>query len=236
MTRSRLSRIFWISAATILVVAALIAIGAIVNGGFSDNDGRILGSLGSLLFAGGTAFAGLALVEQRKFLPLGWAAVATGAIGFALLVTAIWRDGGDTLGRFAVTALTLLAAMLLATTNRLLLRNSRLLPLWGSTVALLSVATLLTVAAIWNSVGSGSGLVKAIATFWILGILGWFLVPVLQRFTASARPEGPQEERVLAMLDAIEVLATARPREGDISVEPPALAPGERLVLRRRAG
>jgi hypothetical protein len=40
--RSRLTRIFWIGAATILVVAALIAITAVAGGNFSSTDGKIL--------------------------------------------------------------------------------------------------------------------------------------------------------------------------------------------------
>ena len=42
MSRVRLSRIFWIGAAAILVGAALVALAAVVRGDFSENDGRIL--------------------------------------------------------------------------------------------------------------------------------------------------------------------------------------------------
>ena len=49
MTGLRLSRIFWIGAAAILIAAALVAVAAIVRGDFSDTDGRILGTLGAAL-------------------------------------------------------------------------------------------------------------------------------------------------------------------------------------------
>ena len=49
MTRRRLVRTFWISAAAALVVAALIALAAVVRGDFSDTDGRILITLAALL-------------------------------------------------------------------------------------------------------------------------------------------------------------------------------------------
>ena len=64
MTRARLSRIFWTGAAAILVVAALVAITAVVGGSFSPSDGKTLLTLGVLLLAGATAFAGLSLVER----------------------------------------------------------------------------------------------------------------------------------------------------------------------------
>ena len=64
MTRVRLRRILWIGAAAILVAAALVAATAVLRGGFSETDGKILVTLGALLYAGGTALAGLALGDQ----------------------------------------------------------------------------------------------------------------------------------------------------------------------------
>ena len=64
MSRLRLARVFWIGAAAILVAAALVALAAVLRGDFSDNDGRILVTLGALLYTGGAALAGLALVER----------------------------------------------------------------------------------------------------------------------------------------------------------------------------
>ena len=64
MTKLRLRRIFWMSAAAIVAAAALVALGAVVRGGFSDTDGRILVTLAALLYTGGAAFSGLALVDH----------------------------------------------------------------------------------------------------------------------------------------------------------------------------
>jgi hypothetical protein len=58
VTRARLRRIFWIGAAAILVVAALIGVAAVAGGHFSSTDGKILLTLGALLLAGATGFAG----------------------------------------------------------------------------------------------------------------------------------------------------------------------------------
>jgi hypothetical protein len=64
---------------------------------------------------------------------------------------------------------------------------------------------------------------------WILGVLGWLLVPVLQRFTAvDASAAGI---RVLAVLDGVELVASRSVLDG-VQIEAPAA--GERLVLRRQ--
>ena len=66
-------------------------------------------------------------------------------------------------------------------------------------------------------------------TFWILGFLGWLLVPVLQRFTAAGA--SASGSRVLAVLDGVELVASRESLDG-VQIEAPAA--GERLVLRRQ--
>lgn len=236
MNRAKLRRTFWVVAATILVVAALIAIVAIVTGGFSSTDGKILASLGSVLLTGATAFSGLALVERRTAPLLGWASAVVGAVGLVILLAAVWAES-DTLGRLAGTASVTLAGLLLATTNRLLVRLPSLVPVWGGTGGAISVATLLTAAAIWSS-SESAGLAKTVAAFWILSVLGWLLVPVLQRTAlagAISTVVAPGTPRVVATLGDVDALATGNPEEGDLVVDISKLAPGEQLVLRRRA-
>lgn len=60
MTRRRLTRVFWLGAAAILVVAAPISLVAVLRGKFSQTDGRILDTLASLLYCGGAGLGGLA--------------------------------------------------------------------------------------------------------------------------------------------------------------------------------
>ena len=57
MTRRRLAGAFWLGAAAILVAAALVSLVAILKGGFSETDARILGTLGALLYTGAAALA-----------------------------------------------------------------------------------------------------------------------------------------------------------------------------------
>jgi uncharacterized membrane protein YvlD (DUF360 family) len=234
MIRARLSRIFWIGAAAILVAAALIAITAVVGGGFSDTDGRILATLGVLLLAGATAFAGLSLVERGDARELGQITIAVAAVGFTVDFVAIWAES-ESLGRVAGTASVAMFALLLGTTSRLRVHDERFVPLWFGTLAALTVAAFLTGVAIWSG-DAGSDLGKAIAAFWILGVLGWFLVPVLQRLagTAGDTTSEPAPERTIATLDGVDVLVTAKPAEGDVWIDGKAATPGEFLVLRRR--
>jgi hypothetical protein len=68
-----------------------------------------------------------------------------------------------------------------------------------------------------------------LAVLWILTLLAYFLVPVLQRFTSAGA--APEAARVLASLGDVELVAT---RAADGRAIYARLKPGERLVLRRR--
>jgi hypothetical protein len=230
VTRLRLARIFWMGAAAIVVAAALVALAAVIEGDFSDTDGRILGTLAATLLAGAAVVSGLALVERGGRL-LGWSAIAVSAPCFAMLVYSIWDfvfDGGEESWRWGWSgALTLLAA-LIAVTAQLLARTPRVVRLAWIAGALAAVASGVSIAAIWMD-SPGDTIGKTLAALWILTGLAYFLVPVLQRFTSAGGHEQP--ERVLAELDGVELVATYA-REGAIETK---LEPGERLVLRRRA-
>jgi hypothetical protein len=225
-----LRRVFWFAAAAALIVAAFISIAAILRGDISDTDWKILGTLGSLLLAGATAVAGLTLVEQRKLAGLGWSAVGSAAIGFVLLVAAVWDEfDREGLSKLAASAAIVLPGLLLVTTGRVLLRSRGMLFVYGLMVVAVSAAVLVSVGAVWDDdFGEGTG--KAIAALWILAVVAWLLVPVIQRFYSAGAEQ--TAARVLGELDGIELVAARSALEG-VAVESPA--PGERLVLRRRA-
>jgi hypothetical protein len=233
VTRVRLSRIFWLGAAAILVAAALVALAAVVRGDFSGTDARILVTLAALLYTGGAALAGLALGDRGPTRPLGWAVAAAAPVCLAFILWAVWSwvgDGGgdEDADRLAWSAVIALLAGLIATTGLLLARRRVLerLAMTGGIVA--GFAAALSIGALWTDNPSDT-LIKVFAALWILAALGYFLVPVLQRFSNV----GAQEPavRVLAELDGVEAVASTGPIEG-VSIEPPAR--GERLVLRRR--
>jgi MFS family permease len=230
VTRLRLSRIFWIGAAATLVVAALIGVAGLLRSDFTETDGKILLTLLTLLVAGGAAVAGLALVERASFAVVGWFATVVAVASFVLITAATWSDfDNDGLTKIAgIAAITLVATLLVAT--QLLLHRGRFLAVVAATGVTLSLAVAGTAIGILGESESDE-LWKAVGTFWILGLLGWLLVPVLQRFTAAGAPTSGV--RVLAALDGVELVASREAVEG-LQIEAPAT--GERLVLRRQAG
>jgi hypothetical protein len=228
MPRNRLRRIFWIGAAVLLVAAALVAIAALVAGNFDETDGKILLTLGTLFLCGAVALAGTQLVEDRTQPAVGAALAASAVPGFGLLALAIWWDGGANLVNVALTTTIVLAVELVAASQRLLLRNLRLLPLVAGTGAALAVAGALTIVAIWSDPGPGLG--KAIGVLWILAGAGWLLTPVLQRWSAVG--ERATGVRVLAALGDVELVASHEQIAGVAVGAKPAA--GEGLFLRRR--
>jgi len=225
MRRARLARLFWIGAAALLCVAALVALFALLHGSFSNTDGRILLTLGALFLAGSAGIAGYALVERGTIRWLGRAAVATAPLWFAMLAAGIWTDS---FGHAVATALMLLVAELVATTDVLMLRDRRFVPLVAATAGALGLTTALVLVAIW--VEHGSGLARAIGAFAILTALGYFLTPVLQRFSAEPKGASPAVT-VLGALNGVELVASRGAVDGvEVDVSP---APGEHLYLRR---
>ena len=230
MTRSRLARVFWIGAAAILVAAALVALTAVVRGDFSENDARILVTLAALLYTGGTALAGLALTDRGRATRLGWAVAVAAPVCLVAVAWGIWDfvfDGGgnDDATRAAWSAVLLLLVGLVATTGLLLARTALAIALAWAATGLAGCAATLSVVGIWTE-PDDDAFVKALAALWILAALCYFLAPVLQRFTSAGEAH---EERLLAELDGIELVATRSPNALDVR-----LARGERLALRRR--
>jgi hypothetical protein len=234
VTRARLSRIFWIGAATILVVAALIGLVAILRGRFTDTDARIILTLVGSLLAGGTLLAGLAL-HERSLAPRASRLVLVAAPAcFVLILYGIWafrdEDGGHAT-QVAWSGVLVLVATLLAATARSLASAMPSVGLARACAALATAAALTTLFAVWRH-HPGSALAKLIAALWILTALAFFLVPIVRRWTAAAEAAG--DSRVLASLGDVELVATRTPEDG-VVVEYPQLARGERLVLRARS-
>jgi hypothetical protein len=231
VTRLRLARVFWIGAAAILVAAALLALAAVLRGDFTDTDGRILVTLAAVLYAGGTGLAGLALAERGRARGVGLGVAGAAPVAFALIAWAVWSfafegEGNETADKLAWSAAVALLACLLATTSLLLVRHERIAGLAAACGAFASGAALLTVVGIWSE-ADGDTLVKVDAALWILAALAYFLVPVVQRFTSARAVVA--DERVLAELDGVELVATRSGNGLELR-----LAPNERLLLRRR--
>jgi peptidoglycan/LPS O-acetylase OafA/YrhL len=85
-----LRRVFLLGAATIVSVAALIAVVTILNGSFGDTEGKIFATLATTFVAGSMLIAGLALLARRVSRPLGEVGVVFAALGFVLWSAQIW--------------------------------------------------------------------------------------------------------------------------------------------------
>jgi len=199
-------RLFWIGAAALLGVAALISIIALLRGEFTETDGKILGTLGAAFLAGSSSLAGLALIDRRDLVPLGWAVAAAGGIGFVILTWQVWNEF-DSENWSLDTVVAVVAGLMLAT-SRLLYRRFEWL-YWTS--AGLTVVT--AVVYIWaiHADPDGDNWGKTLGTLGILTVLAWFLVPVIGHTSAATT------ERVVGR------------GPGRVEVE---LAEGETLVVR----
>jgi mannitol-specific phosphotransferase system IIBC component len=225
VTRVRYARIFWIGAAGALVLAALLGISALLRGEISDTDWQTLLTMLVLVVSAGTAVAGLT-VTDRGHSTLGFAAVAVAGVAFFFIATAIWaKFDNETLSKLAGTAAFALMATLLGTTQLVLHRGQHtwvVVVTWAAAL----VAFVVSASALWSENSEDTWQIAA--SFWIIAAVGWLNLPVLQRFSAAGTPS--TAERVVAALDDIELVAT-RSANG-IAVD---LAPGERLLLRRRS-
>ena len=236
MSARELRRLFWRGAAALLVVAALVALSALLGGDFDETDGQILATLGLVLLAGGVALAGISLREHKKAEPVGSVILLAAPLCFVVVVADIWRgfEGGD-LARWAGTASVALVVAGVIGSTLLTFRNPALGWLVWSEGAALALAFATTLALIWAH-DPGDGTAKLAAACWILAVLGWGLVPVLQRSSVSAHPSltsGP--ERVVATLADVDLVITSRPRQDDLVVHGMSkLGPGERIALRLR--
>ncbi len=233
MTKLRLARIFWMGAAAIVVVAALVALAAVVKGDFSDTDGRILITLAALLYTGAAAICGLALVDRGRARLLGWIVAGAAPVCFACIAWASWSfvfDGGvnETAAKLAWSAVLELLAGLMATTGLLLARRPALVGLASVAGALAGLAATVSVAGIWTEPNSES-FVKALAVVWILAALAYFLVPILQRFSSVGADIATV--RILGELDGVQLVASRSLLDG-VRVDSPES--GELVVLRRR--
>jgi hypothetical protein len=206
-----LRRIFLLGAATLLSVAALVAIGAILTGNFGETEGKIFATLATAFVAGSTAIAGVACLEQSLARPFGVLGIGLAMFGFVLWTEQIWAEHhGD--GYWKVLGLILIwtLVLLVVTTTRLMTRSPQLLrSLFPATTAAASLAGLVVSAMVLRENGDGWQL---FAVLLILALLGEMLTPILQRFVATP-PDAALAERVLGEIAGAVVLAV-RGRQG----------------------
>ena len=198
-----LRRAFLLGAATIVSVAALVAVVTVLSGSFGDTEGKIFSTLATTFVAGSMLFAGLACLG-RGFSPvIGWTGVALAVVGFFLWSAQIWvgfeSDGAwRLLGILTAWSL----AVLIMTTTRLLISSPVLVHrLYPATCAGAAVTALGASILLIREQGDGW---QFFAVLLILTLLGETLAPILERY--SAAQERPAE-RLLGALGGVEVVA-----------------------------
>lgn len=226
-------RLFWLGAAILFSIAALVAIAAVLGGSFGDTQGRILATCGIAFVSGAAALAGFACIDRGVIRPVAWIAIALGLGSFALWTGAAWQDSPGTgywhlagfVGVWTLTALIVTTLRLLASSPRLL--GTVVPATWAASSLAAAVASEMILAkhdAPW----------KLLLVLVILTALGYALTPALQRFWAGA-DVSQAAERLIGTLGNIEVFAVRGDgRSITIGTSRTKLASSEGIVLRER--
>lgn len=227
-------RLFWLGAAVLFSIAALVAVGAVLGAGFGDTQAHILETCGIAFVCGAAILAGYACLDRGVIRPAASAAVLLGAGSFLVWTGGTWsQTSSEAYWRLAGILGTWTLAALVATTQRLLATSPRLL---GTLVPATSAAAVLAAL-----VGTGmilaedGGPWKLLIVLLILIALGYALIPALQRFWAAGEAK-ETAERLLGTLGNIDVFAV----EGEggsvtIGSSRARLASSEGIALRERA-
>jgi hypothetical protein len=195
-----------------LCVAAFTAIAAIVNGDFSDNDGRVIAvSLGFGVYTAlGASGAALRLREQVNLQTLGLGTMLLSALGFALLPVALWSedDAWELWGCVSLAALAASHASLVIGARRASDGDGIKL-LSATSVVLATVEAslgILAIAGLFDEVDDGSAQFMAVMV--ILLILTTALPPILRKMGPRPEPPAPGAlaRELLAAADRIEAI------------------------------
>jgi hypothetical protein len=207
-----LRRVFLLGAATIVSVAALVAIAAIVNGDFGDTEGKIFATLATAFVAGSTAIAGIACLERGVSRPLALLGVVLATFGFLLWADEIWEQHHSSgYWKLLGLLLTWTLATLVVTTTRLMTRSQRVERTLFRATTVAAVGAGLTVSSmILRENGDGWQL---FAVLLVLALLGEALTPIVERYSAAASDQAPSE-RVLGAIGGAVVVAVRGGRAG----------------------
>jgi hypothetical protein len=226
-------RLFWLGAAVLFSVAALVAIAAVLGSGFGETQQSIVETCAIAFVCGGAVLAGFACIDRRVIEPVGWAAVALGLASFATWTAVAWKDGSSnaywkvagTLGIWTLAALAVATLRLIASSPRLL----------ATVVPATSAAAVLAAALGTEMIlAEDDGPWRLVVVLLILTALGYALTPALQRFWAAGEPS-QATERLLGTLGNVEVFAVRGDgRSVTIGSNRARLASSEGLVLRER--
>ncbi|MFL5942253.1 MAG: hypothetical protein ACJ75L_03170 [Gaiellaceae bacterium] len=225
-------RLFWLGAAVLFSIAALVAIAAVLGGDFGDTQARILATCGIAFVCGGATLAGFACLDRGVIRPAARVTAVLGLAAFAVWTGAAWQEDAGTpywklagvLGIWTLTGLVVTTLRLIASSPRLL---ATVVP---ATWAFTGLAAVLSTEMVLAEEGGAWQLVLVLV---ILTALGYALTPALQRFWAAS--ETPAAERLLGTLGDIDVFAVRGDGQSvTIGSTRARLASSEGIVLRER--
>jgi MFS family permease len=171
-----------------LCVLALLAIVAIAGGDFNDTDGRILGTLLSIVIYSSTSFAHVPLIERRPNLSLlAFAGVGASAIGFLVTLGAIWSDSNDE-GTWRAAGVLFVIALALANVAVLISRRRAsdgpaVTAVFGMTIAGIAVLTMMLISELSEHGSEDDAFYRVLGIFAVLWVLGMVLLPILRKAT-----------------------------------------------------
>jgi hypothetical protein len=196
-----------------LCVAALTAIGALLNGDLDDTDWKVIStSLGFGIYTAlGSAGASLRSRESPGLRTLGLVTMALALVAFVLLPFALWVEDGDaSWERWGAVSLAALAAShaSLVLGARRSTDGDGIRFLSAISVALATIDAgigILAIAGAFDDLDSGA---QAVAVMVILLILTTALPPILRKLHGPAAPPAPAPlaRELLAAADRIEAL------------------------------
>ena len=228
-----LRRIFLLGAATLVSLAALVAIAAILSGEFGETEGKIFATLATAFVAGSTAIAGIACLESSASPTFGTLGVLLSAVGFLLWTDQIWQEH-DSEGYWKLLGLLLIwtLVVLVVTTTRLMTRSPQLLRSLYPATTVAAVGAGLTVSSMVLAENGDAW--QLFAVLLILALLGEMLTPILQRFVTAPTDEVPAERVLGEVAGAVVVAVRGRKatRSLQLGERDVPLADDERIVIR----
>jgi hypothetical protein len=230
-----LRRLFLLGTLAVAAIAALLAIAAVLGGGFDDGQWRVLATIFATYVAGSCLIAALALRDRETSLVLAYALVAIATVAWLLWVEQIWNENSSdawwhVLGLLLIWTL----ALVLVAVARLMSRSEYLARrLYPATAAAALAAALTISVMVLRDDGSGW---RLFAVLLILAGLGETAIPIVERYRRAPIGTLPAE-RVLAAVGGVVVLAANGRGKGrlvEVDGNTFGLRDNEIVVIRRQ--
>jgi hypothetical protein len=215
-------RALLLAVVTALSVTALIAIAALLGGGFGETEWKILATTGGFALASLFAMRGTILLDQGRNRELGWAVVGLSALAFLLELKVVWIDHGDSAVTWKALAITAGFAGALGQIATSLARRrpndpSSLRPLSSAAGACaLTVEALIAYAAI-AEVDDG-GYYRLLGAVFILDVLLVALESVVRRLGVPATVPAGSAPFVCVLVDGQRIRPQTHDRDLPIAV------------------